>query len=189
LVERGLRLEQYQGRLVEYETRWRSELEPAQTRYMEIVTQARGMTPDDPNYQALLEGEAALRAEIEGMNQEAQAELQTIQSEVFAEVYRLLQEGVEVKRAELGYDVVLASRSNDRDIVAPNLQAFTQELLFRPVIASNGDDITDAVAEMLSLPEPVDPTAVAPAGPEAPAADADGEVDEDGFTPVGDGEG
>ncbi len=126
------------------------ELKDLEARYSALAA-------DSPERATIQEAYQQKSQAFQKSQQEAQVNDERFKATQVGEAYRLVVTASDQLAAELGYTLVLASRSGVPDVRSDNVPGAVQEMLARPVLrAPASDDLTDRVASRLGLlPDPV----------------------------------
>ena len=158
---RNAQIEQLQTPLVQLDSQLR-----------QFISQWQTMDPNTPEAGTLrMEAERLQQQLVQGQ-QNAQSAIDAFTAEQFADAFVRVRGAADTIADQQGFGYVMTSRFDDDEILTQSTSLFEQESLYRSaLVAPDGTDITDAVATMLSIPEPaVEAPAVLPMGdPMAPA--------------------
>lgn len=126
------------------------ELKGLEARYSTLAADSPERAPIQEAYQEKSQA-------FQKSQQDAQVSDERFKATQVGEAYRLVVTAADQIAAELGYTLVLASRTGVPDVRSDNVPGAVQEMLARPVLrAPASDDLTDRVAVKLGLiPEPV----------------------------------
>lgn len=135
--------------------------------------QALGPNATGPEAQALARQFNDKRQQYSQQAQVLDRQYDAFRSQINFEAYKQVLAAADAIGERRGYTMVIASRRLDDGRAPDNAMSFLQGVLARPVVRiPKADDITDAVAAEVKLPETPAPgaTAPAPAAPTAPPA-------------------
>lgn len=130
-------------------------LQPMQAELETLVTQYKAMPDADAAKQELGQTintkDQALRQE----GQRAQAQLESFKTAQATEAYRLVSEATDKLAGELGYTIVIASRTGAIGIRSDNVSGAIQEMLARPIVrVPAADDLTERLMKQFELSDP-----------------------------------
>lgn len=139
-----------------------------------LIDQWQQLEPDSPEANAIRTQAEQTQQSLSAAQQNAQIGIDAFAAEQFADAFRQIRALASTIATEQGYQYVVTSRFDDDQIITSSTSLFVQEILYRSaIIAPEGTDITQAVADALHLPEPA-PEPTSDAGPmPAPAAEVD----------------
>ncbi len=160
---RNTKIEEYQTPLQDLDTRLRA-----------MIGQWQAMDPNTVEANALRGQAEQVQQQLMQAQQEAQLGIDAFAAEQFAAAFRRVRATAADIAASDGYQYVMTSRFDDENILTKSTSLFVQEILYRSaLIAPEGTDITDAVAQVLNIPEPTPEPAVdsAPTTEPAPTPD------------------
>ncbi len=143
-------------------------LQPMQAELETLVAQYKAMEEANPERAALgqkiNEKDQVFRQE----GQRAQAQLESFKTAQATEAYRLVSEATDKLAGDLGYTIVIASRTGVIAIRSDNVTGAIQEMLARPIVrVPAGDDLTERLMKQFELSDP--PKAVPVTETPAPA--------------------
>jgi Skp family chaperone for outer membrane proteins len=126
------------------------ELKGLEARYSSLAA-------DSPERATVQEAYQQQSQAFQKSQQDAQVNDERFKATQVGEAYRLVVTAADQLGQELGYAIVLASRTGVPDVRSDNVPGAVQEMLARPVLrAPAADDLTERVAAKLGLlPEPV----------------------------------
>ncbi|GJQ30414.1 MAG: hypothetical protein HBSAPP03_22980 [Phycisphaerae bacterium] len=144
-------------------------LQPMQTELETLVAQYRGMDDTNPEKQPLGQSIGTKEQTFRQEAQRAQAQLEAFKTAQATEAYRLVSEAADKLASELGYSLVIASRTGPIQIRSDNVSGAIQEMLARPVIrVAAGDDLSDRLMKQFGLTDPPKATPVGDSTTPAP---------------------
>lgn len=155
LLEHLLQTDQYVTPRNERRDAIRAQLRPLETR-LESFQQEMQLMPDgDPRAIQLQQQAQATFQQYQQRAAEASQQFDEFSAEQAADAYATLSGKAREIAERLGYRTLLASRERAAIRAKDNLATVTQEILARSVLRHpEGDDITQAVREALSIPVP-----------------------------------
>lgn len=173
LMERMLELPEFADpRTAEIE-RLQGELQTLDTRLRSLISQLQELEPNDATGPALQMQAQQVQQQLMQQQREAQFDIDAFAAEQFAQAFKRVRAASGEVARSAGYMYAVTSRADDSNLQTGSTSLFVQEILYRTaLVAPEGVDITEQVAQHLSLPEPAqDVPAVMP---EAPAIEPGG---------------
>jgi hypothetical protein len=137
----------------------------------ELETRYNALAADSPERQATQTQFQQKNRVFQQASQQAKIDDERFKAVQVAECYRIVLEAADALGGELGYTVVLATRSGQPTIRSDNVPGAVQEMLARPVVRGTvADDLTERLSKRLALdaPEPVRAQPVPETPPTAP---------------------
>lgn len=173
LLERLMETEAYRLEREQHTASWNEQLKAMSDNIQALEARLIAMTAQDPAAQEVYGQYQSQQQAIQELQQRAFADVDEFSARQLADGYRKLHEAYNRVAAERGYTHVVSTRLATDDLREVGTNVLLQEVMIRPLIrAPEGDDLTDAIAEALQLPEVLPE----PSGPEP--EDAPAETDE-----------
>lgn len=130
-------------------------LQPMQSELESLVAQYRAMEDSNPEKQALGQTINTKDQAFRQEGQRAQEQLESFKTAQATEAYRLVSEAADKMAADLGYTIVIASRTGAIQIRSNNVSGAIQEMLARPIVrVPAGDDLTERLMAQFALTDP-----------------------------------
>lgn len=155
LMERMLELPEFaqarDAKITEYQT----PLIALDAQLRTMIDQWSQLDPASPEASAIRTQAEQVQQQLSAGQQNAQLGIDAFAAEQFANAFRQIRAQASAIATERGYQYVMTSRFDDEQILTDSTSLFVQEILYRSaLIAPEGTDITQAVADALNLPEP-----------------------------------
>lgn len=173
LLQRLMQTDEYLPQREAVSEEWSNRIQGAQANLDKLEAEIRLLSPNDPRSMALRQQYQQSAQQLQQLSQQGQQAFQSMTAEQASSGYTRIRDRARQMATEWGYSHLIASRTEVDFSGVTNLPGVTQEILARPVLLSPpGDDITEAIAEAMNLPEleddePAESTEAGPA-PEAP---------------------
>ncbi|HRQ73827.1 MAG TPA: OmpH family outer membrane protein [Phycisphaerales bacterium] len=173
LLERLMETEAYRLEREQHTTSWNDQLKAMSENIQALEARLIAMTPQDPAAQEVYGQYQSQQQAIQELQQRAYADVDEFSARQLADGYRKLHEACNRVATERGYTHVVSTRLATDDLREVGTNVLLQEVMIRPLLrAPAGDDLTNAIAEALQLPE------VQPEPPAHEPEDAMEEADE-----------
>ncbi len=168
LLERLMETEAYRLEREQHTTSWNDQLKAMSENIQALEARLIAMTPQDPAAQEVYGQYQSQQQAIQELQQRAYADVDEFSARQLADGYRKLHEACNRVATERGYTHVVSTRLAIDELREVGTNILLQEVMIRPLLrAPAGDDLTDAIADALQLPEAAD--AVGPnAGEDVP---------------------
>ncbi|GMV70616.1 MAG: hypothetical protein AMXMBFR77_04550 [Phycisphaerales bacterium] len=168
LLERLMETEAYRLEREQHTSSWNDQLKAMSENIQALEARLIAMTPQDPAAQDVYGQYQSQQQAIQELQQRAYADVDEFSARQLADGYRKLHEACNRVATERGYTHVVSTRLAIDELREVGTNILLQEVMIRPLLrAPAGDDLTDAIADALQLPEAAD--AVGPnAGEDVP---------------------
>ncbi len=168
LLERLMETEAYRLEREQHTSSWNDQLKAMSENIQALEARLIAMTPQDPAAQDVYGQYQSQQQAIQELQQRAYADVDEFSARQLADGYRKLHEACNRVATERGYTHVVSTRLAIDELREVGTNILRQEVMIRPLLrAPAGDDLTDAIADALQLPEAAD--AVGPnAGEDVP---------------------
>ncbi len=168
LLERLMETEAYRLEREQHTSSWNDQLKAMSENIQALEARLIAMTPQDPAAQDVYGQYQSQQQAIQELQQRAYADVDEFSARQLADGYRKLHEACNRVATERGYTHVVSTRLAVDELREVGTNILLQEVMIRPLLrAPAGDDLTDAIADALQLPEAAD--AVGPnAGEDVP---------------------
>ncbi len=153
IVDEMMAGDRFSPQRVEFENDTREELLGDMPRRMRELEQiAESMDPSDEAFSAAREEFFRLQGALTRANQEVRRRIEAYIAQQLIECYRLVVSSARAVADDLGFDYVIASNSQDRDLDEQSVRDLIVDILGRPVIVYPEEvDITEDVKDDLKL--------------------------------------
>ncbi|MCW5776812.1 MAG: OmpH family outer membrane protein [Phycisphaeraceae bacterium] len=157
LLERLMETDAYRLEREQHTATWNDQLRSMSESIQQLEARLMAMSPQDPAAQEVYGQYQSQQHAIQEMQQRAYSDVDEFSARQLADGYRKLHEACNRVAAERGYSHVVSTRLAIDELREVGTNILLQEVMIRPLLrAPAGDDLTDAIATALQLPDRTD---------------------------------